>query len=216
MNEENHGVARSSAGRSAALRVEPATLSQAEPAATNAGLIALSGDRYSPNLRLWLAKHEKRFGRFWGAPHVYHDKDGVRWIGWIDDDLWFTGCRLMRCLTMGAKAEVGCWTFPVSDLTEEPGFWTLYAAIGRCAIDEGHKGWWLNGQARWREEGDTRHCLWCCNHTQHLRRWTETIERERWEPASVDTRPKDEDPAQTGASLASGAVAKPDARTDPA
>jgi hypothetical protein len=43
MNEENQGVARSSAGRSAALRVEPATQSPAKPAATNAGaLIALA------------------------------------------------------------------------------------------------------------------------------------------------------------------------------
>lgn len=146
--------------------------------------IALSsGPKYSPNLTKWLARN----GRPYGAPSVFKDYDGVRWIGWIDDG-WFIGCRLGRVLNKGAKAEVGCWTFPITDLTRENDFWKRYRDIGRCAIDEAHAIGFIGDETRWAVDGDTRSCLWCGDHTQVKRRWTETEERSRWEPVATLTR----------------------------
>lgn len=146
-------------------------------------IIALQGDKYSPNLCKWLKSPRNRRSPL-GMPRIFSDKDNALWIGWIDEGEWFIGCRLMRCLTVGSKAEVGCWTFPPSDLTEKADFWADYAMIGRCAIDPAHNGWWQNSDTRWQGDGDVRHCLWCRNHTQNLHRWTEQVERERWEQAA--------------------------------
>lgn len=140
------------------------------------------GPRYSPNLNRWLAG-VKRDRSHRGVPHVFRDPEGVRWIGWIDDCDMFIGTRLMRCLTVGRKAEVGAWMKIAESLTEEPDFWRHYDQIGRCHIDPRHNGWWVGEETRWLTDGETRSCLWCGNHTQHLRRWTDTVERERWEPA---------------------------------
>jgi hypothetical protein len=144
----------------------------------------LVGPRYSPNLCAWLRKQLRRHGDHWPYPRVFRDKEGGRWIGWIDEDQWFIGSILWRTICDGAKAEVGCWTFPIADLTEEPDFWARYAEIGRCLIDPEHRRGFLNEEkTRWLTDGDTRSCLWCGDHTQTLRRWTETAECERWEAA---------------------------------
>lgn len=140
-------------------------------------IVALQGDRYSPNLRSWLTRE-----RFGGAtPSVYSDPAGTPWIGWIDEDTWFIGSRLWRVLTVGKKAEAGCWTFPISDLTERAGFWEQYAEAGRCAIDPEHSHVFIGEETRWTTDGDERTCNWCgCQ--QRLERWTEPRERQRWIP----------------------------------
>ncbi|MBB4856970.1 hypothetical protein HNO88_000267 [Novosphingobium chloroacetimidivorans] len=143
-------------------------------------LLALTGDKYSPNLRKWLVQ-----ARFGGAlPTVYTDKDACRWIGWIDEETWFIGTRLAQVLGRGRRAEIGCWTFPVSDLSPLDGFWKRYAEIGRCAIDTAHASYFIGEDTRWQVDGDRRDCLWCGDHTQTLKRWTEEVEREAWVEAT--------------------------------
>lgn len=145
----------------------------------------LSGSKYSPNLKRWCRKQAAHDNR------VYRGKDGALWIGWIDDGLWFIGSRFWRVMCLGAKAEVGCWTFPVSDLTEVKGFWGEYARIGRCAIDKDHERHFVEGAGRWTEDGDVRTCKWC-GHTQNRRTWTESVVRQKWESADGVTRKRDE------------------------
>lgn len=139
----------------------------------------LEGDRYSPNLRKWMLKNSRVHPN-----DLFRDRDGTLWIGWIDDGMWFIGSRLWQVLCNGARAQVGCWTFPVSDLTPVDGFWTEYARIGRCAIDTAHDHH-FQGE-RWDENGEVRTCRWC-GHKQFRKRWTETVERERWE-STVEAR----------------------------
>lgn len=140
------------------------------------------GPRYSPNLNRWLAK-QKRRGGLCSAPSVFRDTEMHRWIGVVDSDGWFCGTRLPRCLTVGARAEVYAHPPGSLALTEEPDFWLHYNRIGRCHIDPQHNGWWATENERWLTEGDARSCVWCGEHKQHLRRWTEAVKRERWEPA---------------------------------
>lgn len=101
--------------------------------------------------------------------------------------MWFIGSRLWRVLCIGAKAEVGCWTFPVSDLAEIKNFWSEYARIGRCAIDKDHDHHFVEGAGRWAEDGDVRTCNWC-GHKQNRRTWIETVARQKWESAAPFTR----------------------------
>ena len=145
---------------------------------------ALEGDRYSPNLRRWMRENSRHHGN-----DVFADKDGKLWIGWIDDGPSFIGSRLWRVLTVGGRAEVGCWMFPVSDLTPVPDFWANYARIGRCAIDPDHSHYFIGDETRWTEQGDTRSCNWCGNHRQFRHRWTETVERQRWETRTAAEGP---------------------------
>ena len=152
-----------------------------------ARIIALTGDKYSPNLRAFLARQTKYRGPLL---RVFNDAEGQRWIGFIDEETWFIGTRLWRVLCVGRKAEVGAWPKLASELVEEAGFWDRYEAVGRCAIDEAHKHWFVNGDDRFAYpseddrmagDDDTRTCRWC-GHEQKRVRWTETVERERWEP----------------------------------
>jgi len=142
-----------------------------------------NGTKYSPNLARWIARQQRST---LGELKVFRDLDGVRWIGWVDDEHWFIGCRLMRCLSMGAKAETGAFAQKLGELTPEPDFWDRYNAIGRCAIDEAHAISFIGDEGRWSVDGDTRHCLWCGRHTQHLDRWTETTEHTCWTNAEPE------------------------------
>ena len=141
-------------------------------------LLSLSGPSHSPNLRKWLAKNCKQWR---GAPSVFKDLDGVLWIGWIDDGAWFIGNRLWRCLTVGAKAEVGCWTFPISELTEDADFWQRYEVAGRCAIDERHVANFID-EGRWAGDDNHQTCTWCGKFERQKRRWQELVDREEWQP----------------------------------
>jgi hypothetical protein len=155
-------------------------------------IVALVGDKYSPNLRTFLAKQSKHRGPL---QRVFKDAEGVRWIGFIDDEQWFTGTRLFRVLCVGKKAEVGAFAKLAGELTEDADFWRQYEAIGRCALDEAHIHWFVNGDDRFTykddrfpDAADERRCRWC-GFEQRRVRWTETVERHRWEAASaIETR----------------------------
>ena len=141
------------------------------------------GFRYSPNLNRWLALNAKRGIR---RPRVYRDRDGILWIGRMDDDGWFTGTRIMRCLTEGGRAEVGAYGHLSESLTECPDFWREYDEKGRCAIDTEHRVGFIGEETRWTVNGDRRSCRWCGEAVQRLERWTETVERSRWVDCDSD------------------------------
>jgi hypothetical protein len=141
----------------------------------------LEGPRYSPNLRKWVRSMKARTYSL----SVYRHSNGLLYIGEQFDDGWFHGTKLNRVLGVGSKAETWAYSPRQLSLTCIADFWARYARIGRCAIDEAHSTYFVGDETRWLVEGDTRSCLWCGNHTQHLRRWLETVERERWEPASA-------------------------------
>ncbi len=141
---------------------------------------ALTGDRYSPNLARWTKKNCQHWN-----PEVFQDAEGTMWVGYIDEGRFFIGSRMARVLTFGGRAEMGCWMFPISDLTPMPSFWTDYARIGRCAIDTDHLRGFIGSETRWSEDGDTRSCNWCGSHAQTRRRWIERVKRERWETTTA-------------------------------
>lgn len=138
---------------------------------------------HSPNLRKWLNKALKSYGRM---PSVYTGEGGVKWIGWLDDeDRWFSGCRISRPLCDGSKARIYAYQPSHSDgLRVDADFWDRYVLIGRCAIDELHRQSYIGDDTRWATNGYERDCLWCGSHKQRLRKWTEAINVERWESAA--------------------------------
>ena len=135
-----------------------------------------NGAKFSPNLYQWMTKRENSSLR--QNARAYKDKDGVVFIGTADDG-WLHGSRLMRILCVGRKAER--FAFYLGEMVEIVDFWERYAAVGRCAIDQAHAMHFTGEETRWKTEGDTRHCQWCSNHSQTLRRWIEPVERQRWE-----------------------------------
>lgn len=138
-----------------------------------------SGPRYSPNLSKWIRKQGRRHAVF-GMPKIFLAEDGLRWIGWIDDDRWFYGTRLNRVLVAGSKAEV--FAHPTVPGVEDRNFWGQYEALGRCAIDKSHTTDFVGSETRWRTKGDVRECLWCGEYRQQRERYTFSEDRERWIP----------------------------------
>lgn len=151
-------------------------------------IAALTGDRYSPNLRKFMARQAKL-----RAPlqRVFRDSAGTPYIGFIDGD-WFLGGKLWRVLCVGTRAETWAYQNLANELTEIADFWPRYERIGRCAIDEDHSHWWINGQSRWEEIGDIRTCQWC-GLEQVRHRWEETVKRECWSPCDSDRSPEGRD-----------------------
>jgi hypothetical protein len=146
------------------------------------------GAKYSPNLHKWLTqlmnKHRAR------TSSVFRDRDGVLWIGRLDDGLYLIGRKLNQVLCGGRKAESMAYILKqLGPLEEVTDFWTRYTADGRCAIDPEHKMHFVGDDTRWRTTGDHRECLWCGNHSQKLRRWVEQIQiaRSAWEPVGNNT-----------------------------
>ena len=139
-----------------------------------------SGDKFSPNLHKWLR------GRRCGVwKHGAFDSgDGRKIIGFLDDQNFLMGAELIQILCRGAKADA--WAFPptAGPFVEDVGFWRRYLENGRCALDPQHGMLFLTGE-RWNESGDTRTCLWC-GHRQHLKTWTESVERRRWVNLSIN------------------------------
>lgn len=137
------------------------------------------GAKYSPNLYKWLTKRDKKH-RAWTSS-VFRDSKGVLWIGRIDEGVYLIGCRLMRVLCLGGRAE--SMAYPLSkmgQLEEVADFWESYVADGRCAIDPEHHVGFVAGETRWRTEGDRRECLWCGKVRQNREIYTETVECSRW------------------------------------
>ena len=120
--------------------------------------------KYSKNLYHFLKRSEGVFHKI----QAYLDKDGVIYLGWIDDNdsdgaVWFTGARLMAVLCFGTRERI--WAFAPGlvnkmKLRHLPDFWTKYKAVGRCAIDTNHEMWFVDDDSRW----DPVHpgvCQWC-------------------------------------------------------
>lgn len=140
------------------------------------------GAKYSPNLYRWLTspsnKHRTQTSR------IYRDTTGDLWIGMIDNgDL--IGTRLMAVLCNGAKATTFCFV-GLKNLQEVADFWPRYVQNGRCAIDPEHTMYFIGDDTRWTVTGDTRNCLWCGGATQHLHRWTDTVQRQGWQTEKTE------------------------------
>ena len=136
-----------------------------------------NGEKYSPNLYKWLTLRTMAYRKH--ISRVYGAEDGTLWIGYIEDGELF-GSRLISVLCNGSKEQTACWV-NLGHLVEVADFWPRYVADGRCAIDQNHNMLFVGDESRWKVDGDTRHCQWCGKATQVLKKWTETVERQKWE-----------------------------------
>jgi hypothetical protein len=138
-------------------------------------------ERYSPNLHAWLVKNSQS-----AEPLVTglgpSPVDGSHtWllIGHFDTGGWFSGSSVRRILGSGLKTQR--WAHLPGHVIEGGSeFWAEYFRIGRCALDPAHKTSFLNADKRWATDGDHRTCTWC-GAEQRLRKWEETVAREKWE-----------------------------------
>lgn len=139
-----------------------------------------STTKFSPYLHAYL----KKLSPFLlPLQRVYKDNEGTLYIGHLDEDNCFTGCRLYQVLCRGTKAQRGAyvdrtWT---KSLKEDKSFWKKYAKIGRCAIDPEHQQHFVGDEARWDTTGKTRHCLWCGNCTQKRKDYIVREKHSKWE-----------------------------------
>ena len=136
-------------------------------------------EKFSPNLHRWLVAGGKS-SRITHS-RVYRLADGTRWIGYLDED-FFIGSRLMGVLCNGRREDSAAYPLArMGTMEEDIGFWDRYLAIGRCAIDPEHREHFINAQNRFSEVSkDVRCCNWC-GQRQVLKRWKETVTREKWE-----------------------------------
>ena len=134
--------------------------------------------KYSPNLYRHFKK-ETRNGLL-PALNVYDDGEGVMWIGRMDDDGWFNGCRLIQSLCLGTKSDTFAYPPSRMRLRELAGFWPDYIRDGRCAIDRKHAIDFLNSESRWHEKRNVRFCQWCNAVSQKRVKYVEKIRREKW------------------------------------
>lgn len=145
-----------------------------------------NGAKFSPNLHLFLSTHRNRGIGMYGR--AYRDKDGVLWIGYLDDD-YLIGARLMQVLCNGSKTQTFAFT-NLGPLIEVEGFWEQYQAHGRCAIDPNHEMYFVGDDTRWTGDANHRACLWCGKASQKREHWVEEVRRERWvlvSPTEVQT-----------------------------
>lgn len=157
--------------------------------------------KFSPNLYRWLKKqadrcggeyHLNRFQIYRGGSDLFARPRDVLYIGYIGNDGWFHGTRLMAVLCEGARKQIFAY-MPghVRKLGLKPvrNFWRDYRRIGRCAIDKAHTQYFAHAasdDARWTVKGKTRSCNWCGNHKQRLSVRTETKRTvvKTWVPAN--------------------------------
>lgn len=140
-----------------------------------------NGAKFSPNLHEFLSCRRERLAVRYAR--VYIDKDGVLWLGYLDEG-YLIGARLMQILCNGRKTE----TFAFGNLgrlIEVPEFWQRYMEVGRCAIDTQHQMFFVGDDTRWSVAGDVRKCLWCGNATQRRERYTRRTSHERWVSAGA-------------------------------
>ena len=135
--------------------------------------------RYSPNLYRYL-KHPTSAGL---PMDVFKNPEGQLWIGRIDAEGWFTGCRLAGVLVSGPTARRDVLAHPPNTFTlvKVPDFWKRYERLGRCAIYPDHDMAFLDSESRYVIKGKTRTCTWCgARHRLHT--WIEPVTREKWLP----------------------------------
>ena len=148
-----------------------------------------NGPQFSPNLYRWVRKQPEfirdRLTVYRGKIDISAKKSDGLYIGRMDEDGWFIGTRLYSVLCFGGRKESYAY-MPKHvrglRLTEIKDLWKRYAAIGRCAVDQGHTGYFQGDETRWKVKGNIRHCLWCNQVSQRRETWTEThVEKhERW------------------------------------
>lgn len=136
-------------------------------------------EKFSPNLHRWLTAR----GNSSRVTHsrVYRLKNGTRWIGYLDED-FFIGARLMGVLCNGRREDSAAYPRAgMGPMEEDVGFWDRYLAIGRCAIDPEHREHFINAVNRFIGVSKTVRCCNWCGQRQVLKRWVESVKREKWE-----------------------------------
>lgn len=116
-----------------------------------------------------------------GLTTVHRDKDGVLWIGRIDDGD-FIGSRLISILCgVTSASRIGCYPGVESlwKLKEVKGFWPRYLKVGRCAIDPKHEQGFIGDEKRYMKDGHMRICEWC-GQVQRSRIKREVIKHVVW------------------------------------
>jgi len=71
----------------------------------------------------------------------------------------FIGVRLMAALCQGTKAGSACYLGMGQDLCVVENFWKQYLAVGRCAIDPGHREYFMAD--RYAVVDGQKTCRWC-------------------------------------------------------
>lgn len=142
------------------------------------------GSKYSPNLYAWLtvshAGHRMPRAKL---SCVYVDEAGLLWIGYESQDAGFVGQQLRDVMARGIEAGILACRHG-APLRPLQGFWRIYAAKGRCAMDTAHSDPSCYGEHRWTRVGDTRQCQWCGGGKQLLTRWLECQPCEAWQSAA--------------------------------
>lgn len=117
-----------------------------------------NGDKFSPNLHKWL---KKNFREHEFETKVFINNNGMKFIGFFDEDGWFYGSNLIGVLCNGEKEKT--WAYPpnhAKNHQEIKGFLDAYIKDGRCAIDPEHKEY-FRGNSRWSKYDNIKVCTWC-------------------------------------------------------
>lgn len=139
-------------------------------------ILSLKGDKYSPNLNAWLKQWAKNCAVL---PSVYETPDRLM-IGFtpVSSDTDFIGGPLISVLCNGAKQSTFC-VVKKGEWKQLPNFWSDYIKIGRCAIDQDHRMFFIGDDDRWKAHGDVRVCQWC-GHEQVKLSWVEQASKSEW------------------------------------
>ncbi len=138
------------------------------------------GDKFSPRLYNYLRHRRMQVDP--DMRKVYRGKNGVLYIGFVSNDYWFTGSRLISVLC-GVHSAGRIASYPkaaqVWNLKEVKNFWPRYLKVGRCAIDPKHERSFIGDAGRYTRKGNKRTCQWC-GQVQQMKIEREVIKHERW------------------------------------
>lgn len=127
-----------------------------------------NGSQYSQGLYNFLRRNPQYHS-------AYRDRAGVLYFGYLYEGL-FHGRRLSQILSSGRGTNY-CYTGS-SGWREFKTFWPRYIRTGRCMLDPNHT---YEHEGRFKPVGKTvRQCQWC-SAKMKLRRWTEKVQRSKWE-----------------------------------
>jgi len=131
--------------------------------------------KFSPNLFAWM-KARLRQGVPFSMYQMVESDRNILYIGMRNTH--FTGTKLWGAMSTYAPSRSVGGYIVFDDTKRLPHWFDWYEQWGRCFIDPSHTHSFLD--ERWKEEGDSRTCLWC-GKRQRLRRWQEVIEKQQWE-----------------------------------
>lgn len=138
------------------------------------------GDKFSPRLYNYLRHQRMRVDP--DMRRVFKDKDGILWIGYVSNDQWFTGSRLMSVLCgVQSAGRIACYpnAAVVWKLKEVKTFWQRYLKVGRCVLDPKHERHFVGDAGRYVQENRKRTCQWC-GQVQHMRIQREVLKHQVW------------------------------------